>query len=141
MQAEPAVAPSPHPWRARIWVALALYGLTTLWSFRWVSESRAGDDLPQRDIASALDRAQALVAVFLGPFLGPFARHWQPCGIGDSHRITVGLCAGALSLGLALQFLPLPAGRGAARLRLCFWSLGWTLWFGGACASLLHWFG
>lgn len=124
-----------------MWVAFVLYGLTTLWSFGLVSESRARDDFPQRDFASLLDKAQALVAVFLGPFLGPFARHGQPCGIGDSHRITAGLCAGALGLGLALQFLPMPAGRGASRLRLFFWSLGWTFWFGGACVSVLHWFG
>lgn len=139
MQAVGAVNAARSPWRARLWIAFALYGLTTLWSYRLVSASRAHDD-GQR-AANALDRAEALVAVFLGPFLGPFARNWEPCGIGDSHGFFVGLSAMALGLGLALQFLPAPAGRGGSRLRLFFWSLGWTVWFGSACASLLHWFG
>ncbi len=124
-----------------MWVLLVLYGLTTLWSFGLVSDSRAQDDFPQRDVVSALDKAQSLVAAFLGPYLGPFARQWEACSIGDSHAVIVGVCALALGLGLALQFVPLPVGRGVSRLRLFSWSMGWSVWFGGAYVSVLHWFG
>lgn len=133
--------PKLQSWRARIGIAFALYGLTTWWSYRLVSAYRALDDFPQRDVANSLDKAQALVGVFLGPYLGSFTRHGMPCGICDSHRITFGLCAVALGLGLGLQLLPLGGGRSGSRLRLASWSLGWAVWFGSACASLLHWFG
>jgi hypothetical protein len=110
-----------------------------LWSSRWVADSRAADD--GNRAVRALDVGQAAVAPLLGPFLGPFARHWQPCGLGDGHGFLVGVCAVLLGSGLALQLAPLPSGRGASRLRLLAWGAGWTVWFGAAWWSMLHWFG
>ncbi|HTF88129.1 MAG TPA: hypothetical protein VK843_06940 [Planctomycetota bacterium] len=81
--------------------------------------------------------ASALAGPFLGPFLGGYANAWEHCPPEHVHRIEP-ISSLVLLMGIAMQFSPLPAGRGWGRTRLTAWTVGWTVWFAAGLASLAH---
>ena len=122
--------------RARLWIFLGLFLLMALLTCLAVSSSLKDgrSELPGHTLGSL---ALGAAAPMLGPFQGGFSRHWQACCTANSWSLFP--WAGcALALGLALQFVPLPAGRSWERGRLVAWSAGWLVWFGAGLLSLGH---
>ena len=113
--------------RAQLFVVVGLYSLTLLFLRDSVAVTRA----QYADAPHAL--FSAVVAPFLGPFLGGWATAGETQLAPHAHEL-VAPSLTILALGLALQFAP----SSMRRARLFVWTVAWTVWFGAAIVSVLQ---
>ncbi|MDG3007452.1 hypothetical protein [Paludisphaera mucosa] len=116
--------------RARRFIFLGLLAPFTVLTYLAVSSGSPGD---------VRDRPVALttLATITGPFIGAIARNGQPCCLQSSLRLAA-VCGPALALGLTVQVVAPPFGRGRRAVRLAFWAIGWFVWLLGGHVSFMH---
>lgn len=108
-----------------------LLGIFAVWTFLIVDAGLdTGDEHYARVFITTL-------GTITGPLTGAISRNFQGCCLRASFQIMT-CCAPILGIGLGIQFIGASNGKKIQALRMCFWILGWVVWFGGGIVSFLH---
>ncbi len=118
------------PSRARIHIFAGLLAAFTFWTYLAVSSGSPHDVQDRRVWLTTL-------ATITGPFVGPIARHGQPCCMDFALELAW-RAAPVLVVCLIAQLVPFPFRRGRQAFRLTLWTLGWFVWFFSGTVSFTH---